>query len=105
MNLYEEKKLIRDKVPYTELLAGLAEEAAELAQAALKYRRAIDGTNPTPVTAVEAMAALHEEAADVMLYLSVLDMVADVSVYHEDMAKRTTEKFNRWIERLGGVTP
>ena len=36
----------------SERVAQLAEEAAELAQAALKYRRALDGVNPTPVTLV-----------------------------------------------------
>lgn len=33
-----------------EILCQLAEEASELAQAALKLRRAYDGKNPTPKT-------------------------------------------------------
>lgn len=33
-----------------ELLAGLAEEATELAQAALKMRRTLDKSNPTPMS-------------------------------------------------------
>ena len=48
-------------------LAQLAEEAAELAQAALKLRRALDGTNPTPLRESEARAALAEERTDVSL--------------------------------------
>jgi hypothetical protein len=44
-------------LPLTELLAGVAEEAAELAQAALKLRRAYDGTNPTPKPINEAIDA------------------------------------------------
>lgn len=41
-------KKVSDILPKTEILAQLAEEASELAQAALKMRRALDGTNPTP---------------------------------------------------------
>ena len=50
-----------------ELLAGLAEEAAELAQAALKLRRTLDGRNPTPVSTGDASRKLNEEFADVLL--------------------------------------
>lgn len=35
-------------LPKAEILAQLAEETSELAQAALKLRRAIDKENPTP---------------------------------------------------------
>lgn len=48
-----------------EILCQLTEEAAELAQAALKLRRAITGTNPTPVSAGDAKHALNEEIVDV----------------------------------------
>lgn len=41
-------KKISDILPKTEILAQLAEEASELAQAALELLRALDGTNPTP---------------------------------------------------------
>ncbi len=37
-------KKISDILPDTEILAQLAEEASELAQAALKLRRALDGS-------------------------------------------------------------
>ena len=56
-------------LPLTELLAGVAEEAAELAQAALKLRRVLDGTNPTPKSRDEAILDFEEEIADVQLYL------------------------------------
>jgi hypothetical protein len=65
---------IREHVPLEELLAQLAEEASELAQAALKLRRTYSDTNPTPVSRSEAWAALSEEIADVELVLRVLDM-------------------------------
>ena len=46
-------KKVSDILPKTEILAQLAEEASELAQAALKLRRALDGTNPTPKSVAE----------------------------------------------------
>lgn len=40
----EVSKKVSDILPETEILAQLAEEASELEQAALKLRRALDGT-------------------------------------------------------------
>lgn len=54
---------IRKKVPRSELMAQLAEETAELAQAALKLRRVMDTVNPTPVSEKEALNGLYEEIA------------------------------------------
>lgn len=48
-------KKVSDILPKTEILAQLAEEASELAQAALKLRRALDGTNPTPKSVEECL--------------------------------------------------
>ena len=59
------EKKISDYLPKTEILAQLAEEASELAQAALKLRRALDGKNPTPKSVEECEANLLEETADV----------------------------------------
>ena len=61
--------IIKQKVPVTELLAGLAEEASELAQAALKLRRCYDGTNPTPADPDIQYECFLEEIGDVELYL------------------------------------
>lgn len=81
-------------LPVTELLAGLAEEASELAQAALKYRRAIDMTNPTPMSATEAYNHLMEEIADIELYIDEIHpnpfMIAAIK----------DTKAARWKERL-----
>jgi hypothetical protein len=41
------QKKVSDILPKTEILAQLAEEASELAQAALKLRRALDGIAAT----------------------------------------------------------
>ena len=86
--------IIKQKVPVTELLAGLAEEASELAQAALKLRRVYDGTNPTPVKEEDAQERLYEEMADVKLYCSMLKV--NVKYISEMMLS----KQKRWERRL-----
>ena len=86
--------IITQKVPVTELLAGLAEEASELAQAALKLRRVYDGTNPTPVKEEDAQERLYEEMADVKLYCSMLKV--NVRYISEIMIS----KQKRWEQRL-----
>ena len=88
--------VIKEKMPVTELLAGLAEEASELAQAALKYRRALDETNPTPITQDEAYEHLCEEVADVMLYMQVL------SLPNSYINSIMEQKMKRWENRLQG---
>lgn len=44
----DEEKKVSEILPPTEILAQMSEEYSEGAQAALKLRRALDGTNPTP---------------------------------------------------------
>ena len=85
---------IKMNLPVTEILAGLAEEASELAQAALKLRRVFDKTNPTPKSEEEAIECLYEEIADVKLYLSMIDIP---NVYIDEIMQ-TKEK--RWALRL-----
>ena len=85
---------IKRKIPTDELLAGLAEEAAELAQAALKLRRVFTKVNPTPIKEDEAIERLYEEMADVQLYCSLLDV--NPSFIKETMHAKT----RRWEERL-----
>lgn len=75
-----------------ELLAQLAEEAAELAQAALKLRRALDGTNPTPISTNRCREALAEEYTDVALCASALSVRYNVKL--ADFKRR------RWLDRL-----
>lgn len=77
-----------------ELLAGLAEEATELAQAALKMRRTLDGRDPTPVSTGDASRSLNEEFADVLLCAAVLGFD------REEIARIIREKAARWSTRL-----
>ena len=86
---------IREKLTTEELLAQLAEEATELAHAALKYRRVLDGTNPTPATAEDAMANLQEEIADVRLVLELLYLTGK-----PEQTAIMAHKLARWAGRL-----
>lgn len=89
-------EFIRDHLSDEELLAQLAEEAGELAHAALKLRRVYDGKNPTPTGLNEACANLHEEIADVMNCLRVLGYSIEPGTYQHAM----DEKLDRWAGRL-----
>lgn len=90
----EEIKTIRSMLPREEQLAQLAEEAAELSQAALKLRRALDGMNPTPKIVAEAALDLQEELTDVHLCAKLLKLTPDVGVMEA--------KCKRWVNRLRG---
>ena len=86
---------VNELLPQEEILAQLAEEAAELAQAALKLRRAMDMTNPTPVTVQEAGNRLLEEIADVI--------VCENQIFGIDWCvidEICTRKLGRWEGRL-----
>ena len=78
----------------SELLAGLAEEATELAQAALKLRRTLDKRNPTPVTMAEASDKLNEEFADVLLCAAAL------GIDEKGVEEYVRKKSARWIGRI-----
>lgn len=82
-----------------DLLCQLAEEAAELAQAALKCRRAYGLTkNATPVTGEEAHKKLLEEVADVRLCMHILGH--DVGEASEEVEAVMKSKLERWAGRL-----
>ena len=57
---------IREEVPKEEIYKNLAEEASELAQAALKMCRIASTTNPTDKSADEVYENLIEEYTDVL---------------------------------------
>lgn len=89
---------VRELLPQEELLCQLAEEAAELAQAALKLRRVYDGTNPTPKKRAEAYDNLLEEIADVYL-VSVVLGIPDGGKLTKIM-RIASAKAERWAGRL-----
>lgn len=99
-------KKVSDILPKTEILAQLAEEASELAQAALKLRRALDGTNPTPKNVEECLENIQEEMADVFVCLTMFGKSAErdgiliYNRYMEKVIKIEDEKEARWLHRL-----
>lgn len=86
---------IISKIGLPATLERLAEEAAELSQAALKVARVIRGENPTPVGYCEAVDNLKEEAADVRNCLNVLE-----DAFIMDTEQMEAAKLNRWLDRL-----
>jgi NTP pyrophosphatase (non-canonical NTP hydrolase) len=95
-------EVIREKLPQEEVLRQLAEEAAEVAQAALKMCRAITGINPTPVTVQEAYEGLLEEIGDVNNCLVVLGYDRSIEMVRTSM--KANEKLHRWADRLEGAS-
>lgn len=82
------------KTPKEYRLRILAEEAAELSQAALKLIRAIEGD--TPITEAEALANLIEEAADVLNGL----IVTLTQKQWDNVIRVMRAKLARWEKRL-----
>ena len=87
-----------------ESLACIAEEASELAQAALKLRRALfcSKTNPTPVSIEEARKKIVEEFADVFVAYAMYDDHHNPgnSVFTREVDEIITMKTLRVIQRL-----
>ena len=91
---------IRGQVGERELYAQLAEEATELAHAALKMRRTLSNENPTPVQKDDAHKALLEECADVVLCMRALNLWTLTTWLQVKLIMR--RKLFRWIRRLRG---
>jgi len=89
---------IAEKLPETELLAQLAEECAELSKAALKLRRSLDGTNPTPMSREEAKKNLIEEIADVFICIDTVAIAEEIDI--KSVFEISEVKMARWMERL-----
>ena len=83
---------IRKSIGEAACYEQLAEEAAELAHAALKVARILRGENPTPVEIEEALKCVNEEYNDVILTSSVLEMKPDADI--------CVDKFTRWMDRI-----
>ena len=79
-----------------DVLVALAEEAAELSQAALKLARAEKLVkHPTPVSGMEALDNLTEEYTDVVLCAKTLNLHVNGSLL--------CKKAERWAQRLEEV--
>ena len=86
--------VIDRNVPFEAMYEQLAEEAAELAQAALKVSRTIRGENPTPMTQRQAHENVVEELADLAVVCEVIGLEPDKSIM--------LKKMQRWADRLKG---
>lgn len=90
-------KDIIDVIGKPAMLEGLAEEAAELAQAALKLARNLRGENPSDLNEFMCTIHLEEEIADVEWYIDQLAGVVD-STKVENIKEY---KHQRACKRLG----
>jgi len=92
---------INDRLNTRDLLEALAEEAAELSQAALKQIRAnkMHGAkNVTPVTPEMARVNVLEEFADVALIAAILGIFT--SRNRANIEEIELVKLRRWVGRL-----
>ncbi len=93
---FRAKLTIRRNLEPDDVILQLAEEAAELAQAAAKYIRAHRDKNPTPVSAYESYKHLCEELADVLNCAYVLGLDEYGALHNSD----ALPKLRRWADRL-----
>ena len=89
---------IIELITLDDLLIQLAEEAAELAQAAAKYYRVTHGANPSPVSLQDARDALVEEIADVNAAAEAVRRKMGITC--DEIAEVEDEKIARWKERV-----
>ncbi|MDO5549282.1 MAG: hypothetical protein Q4F79_12460 [Eubacteriales bacterium] len=90
--------LLAEHVSNSDAMCQLAEEASELAQAALKLRRAVLQGNPTPISMKEAIAGLNEEFADVIVATLVLGAKGFIDV--DEVEAVEAKKQTRWLARV-----
>lgn len=95
MSYFKYREYVRKTVTPVTTYLLLAEECAELSQAALKYVRAAGLTvgNPTPVSTKEASANVVEETGDVEMILDLMELSNADTAWNP--------KWKRWAERLG----
>lgn len=95
LELCPEILFVREQLSPADQFGQVAEEAVELAHAAMKMQRILTGTNPTPVTEKEAIGKVMEEICDLYNALEVLKL--DVSLKYEGIRKK---KMDRWVDRI-----
>lgn len=94
---HDEFPKIAYRIGVPALLEQLAEECAELGQAALKMARILRGENPTPMDATKAISNIAEESADVQTCLIELYR-AGFDVDSGGLIR--WRKIHRWHDRL-----
>lgn len=89
----EMRQYIRKHTPEAALYEQIAEEATELAHAALKYARVLRRESPTPVTREQAAEAVRQEYNDLL----TVALMAPAAARDDTLIKY---KITRWRERL-----
>lgn len=97
-NYFNNITTVQNLLDHRTLLEGLAKEAADLSQAALKVIEAekMNG-NVISLDIVASDKQLLEKIADVQCFLNVLGVSTQRSVYMNVLVE---QKMLRWIERL-----
>lgn len=96
--LNEHAKYIKDNLLMRDKLEQIAEESAELSQAALKLIRAYKlSGNPTPMSIEEALGNLCEEIQDLLCVLRVF-FPDQMWTYLSDV--ENYDKYERWANRI-----
>ena len=110
MSSYEDyRDFIIEKLDERVFLEQLAEEASEVAQAALKLIRAKElSNNNTPVREQEGMLSLALEYMDLLMVYDMLlekdRKILRITKANSILPEKDMEnyfKWNRWAERLG----
>ena len=93
---------VLDYIDGNEILIQMGEESSELSKAAIKFYRAIDMKNQTPVSINEAYENLVEEFGDVLncIYAYFDDDAEKIWSFTVEADKIADEKRKRWIKRL-----
>lgn len=86
---------ITRSIGWEAMYTQLAEEASELAQAALKVARIMHGTNPTPISLIEAKDMVREELTDVVQCATYLELGVDY--------EQIKHKEERWANRIANA--
>lgn len=97
----EALEYVRQKESLHNRMQQLAEEAAELTQAVLKYNRAMGFGCYTPMSPKDANDAMVEEIADVLLCMEAAFPHCPGNMdFYSNLARVYREKAERWAERL-----
>lgn len=88
----EDINYVVDNLDYDDLFLQMAEEAAELSQACLKYVRAHKGNNPTKDSEDVYLNGIIEEFTDVQVCAEAIDITADSDIHDS--------KIHRWADRI-----
>lgn len=91
---------ISDYLSTGDLLCQLAEECSELAQAALKLKRAMEGTNPPQRSILECWDDLDEEIADVFLVIQQMGLTdREHTEKFVAIAEKKKERWLHWLQK------